>query len=120
MFPELKNRDFTDPKKFEGLDFDYYPHHTKYGDGTEIDYDIIKYLREKLWKNCVGVMAEKGDLVIVDNYLAGHGRLGFTPPRKAFISIITSWKNKVRNEYYINSKNYKLLYLFFAFMYKYI
>lgn len=46
LFPELKNKSFTDPNKFKGLDFNYYPHHTKYGDGSEIDYEIIKYLRE--------------------------------------------------------------------------
>lgn len=35
-------------------------------------------------------MAEAGDIVMVDNYLAGHGRLGYTPPREAYISIITN------------------------------
>lgn len=48
-------------------------------------------------------MAEAGDLVLVDNFAAGHGRLGYTPPRKAYISIIINWKWKWKfkklNEY---------------------
>ena len=32
------------------------------------------------WENSVAVRLQSGDLVVVDNYLASHGRMSWVPP----------------------------------------
>ena len=91
----------------------HWPVHTKYGDGTEIETETLEHIRGKhpnlsleifvprffcniplhvsdvTWNNTVAVHCKKGCLLVLDNYLTMHGRMGYTPdtPRKTFVSI---------------------------------
>jgi len=67
-----------------------WPVHTKYGDGTEIEAEVLATVREAVWAASVAVPMELGCLMCVDNYRALHGRLGFVPgtPRQSLVSII--------------------------------
>ena len=67
-----------------------WPVHTKFGDGTELSVDELANLRQAAWAASVSVPLRKGLLMVVDNYRALHGRLGYTPgtPRQTLVSII--------------------------------
>ncbi|KAK3267879.1 hypothetical protein CYMTET_23589 [Cymbomonas tetramitiformis] len=67
-----------------------YPVHTKYGNGEEIEEETLNHIREVVWANTVAVPLRLGDLLIVDNYAALHGRMGFSldSPRQTFVSIL--------------------------------
>jgi hypothetical protein len=75
---------------FEGQTKGPWPVDTKYGDGSEIEDETISYIREAVWAASVSVPMKLGNLVVVDNYRALHGRLGFEPgtPRQSLVSII--------------------------------
>lgn len=65
-----------------------WPVHVTYGDGSEIEPEVIRHLRETSWKHCVTVAPQEGDLLIVDNYLAMHGRMGFEGERNVFVVAV--------------------------------
>ena len=56
------------------------PMDTSYADGTPIPEDTIAAVRRAIWRNSVAVRLETGDLVIVDNMLAAHGRMSWVQP----------------------------------------
>nr|QEO74756.1 Dioxygenase TauD/TfdA [uncultured bacterium] len=60
----------------EGLPFATY-----YGDGSPIPDDVIEALREAYRKETVAFLWEKGDLLMLDNMLAAHGRFPYSGPR---------------------------------------
>ena len=67
-----------------------WPVHTLYGDGSEIEESTLAAIRRVVWESSVAVPLAKGCLMVVDNYRALHGRMGFTPgtPRETLVSII--------------------------------
>jgi hypothetical protein len=67
-----------------------WPVHTKYGDGTEIEEEVLAEIRRCAWEASVAVPMTKGALLCVDNYRALHGRISFKPgtPRRSLVSII--------------------------------
>ena len=76
---------------FEGADeAGPWPVHTKFGDGTEIHDDDIARIREAVWATSVAVPLQRGMVMVVDNYLALHGRMGYEPgsPRQTMVGII--------------------------------
>ncbi|KAJ8607027.1 hypothetical protein CTAYLR_006251 [Chrysophaeum taylorii] len=64
------------------------PYDTSFADGTPIPGDMLAEIRGSWWKNSVALTLETGDVAILDNLIAGHGRLGWTPgvPRQMLIS----------------------------------
>ena len=56
------------------------PMDTTFADGTPIPEETIAQIRAAVWSNSRAVRLQSGDLVIVDNYLAWHGRMGWVPP----------------------------------------
>jgi len=60
-----------------------------YGDGTPIPIEIIDHVRETVWKHTYAVPTNPGDMLVFDNYLAMHGRMGFSPAgsRKVYASV---------------------------------
>ena len=59
-----------------------YPTHTTYGDGSEIDPEVIEHIRATGWKNAVGFPWRKGDVLVLDNLAVQHGRLSFKGDRQ--------------------------------------
>jgi len=64
------------------------PMDTTYADGTPIAEETIAAVRAAVWANSRAVRLQAGDLVLVDNYLAWHGRMSWVPPnpRKVLLS----------------------------------
>ena len=55
------------------------PYDTTYGDGDEIDDATLTEIRADIWNSCVALALETGDVVGVDNFLTGHGRISWDP-----------------------------------------
>lgn len=52
-----------------------WPVHCTYGDGTELEPEVLNHLRQTVWANTVVIAPQAGDVFIVDNYLTLHGRM---------------------------------------------
>ncbi|XP_057297957.1 dapdiamide synthesis protein DdaC-like [Hydractinia symbiolongicarpus] len=65
-----------------------FPSDVTYGDGEEIELEFIDYHRAVQWNLAVGIQWEKGDLLVLDNLLAQHGRMGYQGERKLVVGLI--------------------------------
>ncbi|PYS75631.1 MAG: taurine catabolism dioxygenase TauD [Acidobacteria bacterium] len=63
------------------------PANTYYGDGTRIEPSVLDRLREIYRQEAVAFPWAKGDLLILDNMLAAHGRAPFTGPRQILVGM---------------------------------
>jgi len=67
------------------------PMDTEYADGSAIDEQTIALIRAAYWNHSVALRMQDGDITIVDNMLASHGRMGWVPgyPRKVLLTHFT-------------------------------
>lgn len=74
---------------FTGTDIpdDKYPTNTYYGDGSEIEPEVIQHLRAVSWSCAVGFRWRKGDLLVLDNMAVRHGRIGFKGEREILLHM---------------------------------
>ena len=49
-----------------------YPLHVYYGDGSEIELDVIQHIRAMSWQSAVGFRWRNGDLLAIDNMAVQH------------------------------------------------
>lgn len=67
------------------------PHHrfhdVTFADGTPIPLSMLEHVRDKLEENTVVFPWQKGDLLVLDNYLSMHGRDSFEGKRRIFTSM---------------------------------
>lgn len=63
------------------------PRNVYYGDGSEIEPEVIAEIDKAYEDNCFRAPWEKGDLLVVDNMLTAHGRSVFTGPRKVVVAM---------------------------------
>jgi hypothetical protein len=59
-----------------------------YGDGSEIDSNDVVEILELYKEKLVPVPYEDGDILIIDNFLASHGRNPFTSDRRRVLASI--------------------------------
>ncbi len=65
-----------------------YPYGCSYGDGSPIDRETILAIREIIWDETRTFTWQRGDVLIVDNLAAGHGRLPYRGPRKILAALL--------------------------------
>jgi len=53
------------------------PMTTAYADGTVISNETLAEIRSTMWKSSVACSLQTGDVVVVDNMLVSHGRMGW-------------------------------------------
>ena len=58
-----------------------------FGDGSFIEVSMIEHVREVLRRETVPVKWQTGDVLIVDNILAAHGRMPFSGARKIVLAM---------------------------------
>eukprot|EP00928_Gymnodinium_smaydae_P054384 TRINITY_DN3816_c0_g1_i1.p1 TRINITY_DN3816_c0_g1~~TRINITY_DN3816_c0_g1_i1.p1 ORF type:complete len:290 (-),score=53.94 TRINITY_DN3816_c0_g1_i1:1658-2527(-) len=58
------------------------PYDTKFGNGEQFPMETIRAVRKAQWENSVAFDYGVGDIVLIDNYNAMHGRFSFAPPRR--------------------------------------
>ena len=63
------------------------PNNTYYGDGADIEPTVLEELRAAYAAEKVVVPWRAGDIMMIDNMLAAHGREAFTPPRRIAVGM---------------------------------
>lgn len=58
-----------------------------FGDGTPLDASALDHIRDVTRAEAVHVAWRAGDVLVVDNLLAAHGRMPFTGPRKVLLAM---------------------------------
>lgn len=72
------------------VDEDELPRNVYYGDGSAIEESILDEVREVLAAESVIFPWQKGDVLMLDNMLAAHGRQPFTGPRRIVVAMAES------------------------------
>lgn len=58
-----------------------------YGDGSEIEASALAHVREVMRREMLPVNWQAGDILILDNMLAAHGRMPFAGSRKILLAM---------------------------------
>jgi Taurine catabolism dioxygenase TauD, TfdA family len=64
---------------------------TYYGDGAEIEPAALDELRAAYDAETVVIPWQEGDIMMLDNMLAAHGREPYTPPRQIVVEMAEPW-----------------------------
>jgi Taurine catabolism dioxygenase TauD, TfdA family len=64
---------------------------TYYGDGAEIEPAALDELRAAYDAETVVIPWQEGDIMMLDNMLAAHGREPYTPPRQIVLGMAEPW-----------------------------
>lgn len=69
------------------------PSNSYYGSGASIEPEVLDHLREAYHQETVAFPWQKGDVLMLDNMLAAHGRAPFTGERKIAVGMAepVSW-----------------------------
>lgn len=63
------------------------PRNAFYGDGSDIEDEILEEIRAVYDELSVLFSWESGDIMVIDNLLAAHGRQAFEGPRKVYVTM---------------------------------
>ena len=67
---------------------DKYPANAYYGDGSEIEPEVVQHIRATSWQCAVGFRWRNGDLLAIDNVAVQHGRMAFSGDRKILVFLV--------------------------------
>lgn len=69
------------------------PQHTYYGDGSPIEPNVLEHLRSAYLRTMVAFPWRAGDVVLLDNVLALHGRRPFVGDRKVVVAMAEAYRS---------------------------
>ena len=69
------------------MNIDELPVNAFYGDGTPIELPVLREIRRLYQQEAVVFPWQKGDILLLDNMLASHGRMPFVGPRKILVAM---------------------------------
>jgi len=67
------------------------PNNTYYGDGQRIEEEVMTHLREVYQKEKMRFDWQEGDILMLDNMLAAHGREAYTGDRSVAVGMAEAW-----------------------------
>jgi alpha-ketoglutarate-dependent taurine dioxygenase len=70
------------------------PTNTCYGDGSAIEPEVLDELREAYRQETVTFPWQEGDILLLDNMLAAHGRAPYSGTRRILVGMAESWNNR--------------------------
>ncbi|HZH34473.1 MAG TPA: TauD/TfdA family dioxygenase, partial [Pyrinomonadaceae bacterium] len=59
----------------------------RFGDGTPLDLEMLRQIREVMQKETTPIRWQAGDILILDNLLTAHGRMPFSGARKIVLAM---------------------------------
>ena len=68
------------------------PRNSYYGDGSAIEESVLDEIREVYRQSAVIFPWQQGDVLMLDNMLAAHGRMSYTGPRKVLVAMAESYR----------------------------
>ncbi|CAH1233717.1 Hypp813 [Branchiostoma lanceolatum] len=66
------------------------PFNSQYGDGSEIEPEVLQHIRDVTWQSAVGFKLRSRDVLVLNNMYIQHGRLGFTGERRLLVYLAES------------------------------
>jgi alpha-ketoglutarate-dependent taurine dioxygenase len=72
---------------------DELPRNAFYGDGAPIESSVLEEIREVYRQASVAFDWRRGDILMLDNFLASHGREPFEGPRKILVAMAELYTN---------------------------
>ncbi|HET9711566.1 MAG TPA: TauD/TfdA family dioxygenase [Pyrinomonadaceae bacterium] len=69
------------------------PRNAYYGDGTKIEDSILDEIRGVYDELAVSFRWQEGDIMMLDNFLASHGREPFVGPRRILVALAELYTN---------------------------
>jgi len=63
------------------------PTHAYFGDATVIRDEELDLVRKVMWANAISFRWQRGDVLLLDNYLVAHGRNPYEGPRKILVAM---------------------------------
>ncbi|MCZ7438685.1 TauD/TfdA family dioxygenase [Micromonospora sp. WMMC241] len=70
------------------------PRNAHYGDGEPIGDEVVGGIRELYRQHAISVPWRRGDVLVVDNFLATHGREPFTGDRQILVAMSDLYVNR--------------------------
>lgn len=70
------------------------PHNTYYGDGSPIEKTVLDEIRAVYQQETIIFPWEAGDILMLDNMLAAHGRMPFVGQRKVVVGMAEQFSSK--------------------------
>jgi len=70
------------------------PRNAYYGDGTKIEDSILEEIRGVYDELAVTFRWQEGDIMMLDNFLASHGRESYVGPRRVVVAMAELYTNK--------------------------
>jgi alpha-ketoglutarate-dependent taurine dioxygenase len=67
------------------------PNNTYYGDGAELESEVLDELRAAYEAETVASPWQEGDIMMLDNMLVAHGREAYKPPRQIVVGMAEPW-----------------------------
>ena len=75
-------------KNFADVSDDNLHFNTYYGDGSELEPEVLQHIRNVSWKVAVGFKLRKNEMIALDNMYVQHARLSFEGNRRLLASMI--------------------------------
>jgi len=69
------------------LGAEHFPHHAQFGDGEQFSASDLEEIRNTYDQECHLHQWQRGDLLILDNFLMAHGRMPFRGRREVFFAM---------------------------------
>jgi len=66
---------------------DELPRNAFYGDGSPIEDSVLNEIRKVYAETAITFSWQKGDVLLLDNVLASHGRERFSGPRSILVAM---------------------------------